>query len=115
MDSKIHLFRKFKRWIKHRWQILIRGWSDDETWNLDLSLAKLIYPRLVRFKELNNAFHPDYTEETWDEALDLMIESMRFHCSGDRWDYDNSMSNEDWENIKKGDELFGKHFQDLWW
>ena len=41
-----------KRNIKFWFQRRIRGWSDDETWNLDYEFIKWINSRFKKYKEL---------------------------------------------------------------
>ena len=39
------------KWDKFTKQRLERGFDDSETWNLDLTIAKFVLPRLESFKE----------------------------------------------------------------
>lgn len=39
------------RFIKNTYQKLTKGYSDEDTWALDISFAKWILPRLKRYKE----------------------------------------------------------------
>ena len=43
------------------WQRITRGFNDSETWNLDYTIAKLVLPRLKRFKELTNGIPGDFS------------------------------------------------------
>lgn len=43
--------RTIKRDIKYWFQRRIRGWSDDETWNLDYEFIKWINSRFKKYKE----------------------------------------------------------------
>lgn len=45
---------KIKREIKYWFQRRIRGWSDDETWNLDYEFIKWCNSRFKKYKELAN-------------------------------------------------------------
>jgi len=106
----------FRRKIQFGWQRWRMGWDDSETWNLDTTLAKFIAPRLKRFKELNNGIPHDFTEETWDEALDKMIFALD-KCAKKDEDEESGLywDKETYAQIDEGLELFGKHFRDLWW
>jgi hypothetical protein len=109
---------KLKRKLKHCWQHLTRGWTDEDTWSLDYVLAKFVYPRLVRFKELNNGFPGGlgFTEESWNEALDNMIYAMRVIAKDEINDYDDELHcSVNWAKMQLGLEQFGKYFRDLWW
>ena len=92
-------------------QRIFRGWSDADTWNLDITVAQFILPRLIRFKELNNGYPHEMTSEEWDDILDDMIYAMEIYS-----DYDLPMELEcDWERVERGSAYFGKYFRDLWW
>lgn len=101
-----------KRWFKHQYQTLTRGFSDKETWSLDWTIAKFVLPRLKRFKKLNNGFPHGMTEQSWEKALDDMIYSMEIYSKG-LWSHNPDEVN--WKRVKRGTTLFGKHFRDLWW
>lgn len=119
----MHIFRRIRYYItnprlvrralRFTWQRLTRGWSDADTWNLDVTMARFIHPRLVRFKELNNGYPGDITWEEWNEILDDMIYAMEI-CSDD--DFTKYMGdNEVWERVERGTEYLGEYFRALWW
>lgn len=43
--------KTIKRDVKYWYQRRTRGWSDDETWNLDLEFIKWINSRFKKYKE----------------------------------------------------------------
>ena len=43
--------RTIKRDIKYWFQRRVRGWSDDETWNLDYEFIKWVNSRFKKYKE----------------------------------------------------------------
>lgn len=43
--------RTLKRSVKYWFQRRIRGWSDDETWNLDYEFIKWVNSRFKKYKE----------------------------------------------------------------
>ena len=108
-----------KRRIKFLKQRLARGFSDEELWNLDCTLAEYILPRLKAFKDYCGDSPPDLTPEKWDEKLDEMI-----------WAFDAVLHEEETmpainggEKVKliaylkrrdNGLKLFGKYFMYLW-
>lgn len=101
---------KFKRSCRFFWQRITRGWDDSETWSLDYSLAKLILPRLVRFKQFRQNTIKDNEEYLAD--LDKMIAAFEFLGSEERWDcYDKNK----WNEVQEGVELFAEHYTSLWW
>jgi hypothetical protein len=112
------MFKKNSRWqdyikkIHYWWQRRTRGWDDTETYSLDYSLAKLIIPRLKRFKELKGGCPGDLTYEEWDQQLDKMIFAFEFLGSDERWGcYDEEI----WDRVAQGLKLFYKRYMNLWW
>jgi len=99
----------YKYFIKHPYQKITRGHSDNETWSLDWSLAKWLTPRLKTFKKINMSTPASLSQEEWDEILDKMIITFEL-IAKENWD-------ETEENIEKtyeGLDLFRKWFLDLW-
>ena len=43
--------RTIKRDIKYWFQRRVRGWSDDETWNLDYEFIKWVNSKFKKYKE----------------------------------------------------------------
>lgn len=105
--KKEHAARK-KRLMN---QLVNQGWSDIDTWSLDHAIAKLILPRLIRFKEVNNGFPPDLTEKKWDSTLQKMIDAFTIVASDKYWE----RTKKDQKVITEGLKLFAQYFQDLWW
>jgi hypothetical protein len=108
------------REIKFFFQRRTRGWDDSDLWNLDVSLAKVILPRLKAFAA-NHAGYPGSLtegkgEEEWQSMLDRMVAGFDFIANSKMWS--------DFENIEEGMaaekeayeavELFGKWFGGLW-
>ena len=101
-----------KRWFRHLWQRLTRGWDDSDTWGLSVTHAQWIEPRLRRFKELNNGFPGGIPEEKWNEYLDKMI--FAFSLIGkDLWDWETDKEKVD--QVNEGLDLFRQWYFDLWW
>jgi hypothetical protein len=97
-------------------QKITRGFSDDELWSLDYSLAKHILPRLKRFKKFD-AGRPGCfeTREEWDEVLDKMI--FAFEDAVTYWDSKEETKGEriQRENrAREGLKLFAKYYHALW-
>ncbi len=78
--------RTLKRSIKYWFQRRTRGWSDDETWNLDYEFIKWVNSRFKKYKEkaskiVDLEFHrfeyegKEYTQlELIDKAIKLSNE-----------------------------------------
>lgn len=122
------IFKKRSIWgrIKGRFRSLFQrlrwGFSDDELWNLDRTIAKFILPRIKRFKKFRNGYpdellNGDWNEERekiaveqWDKILDNMIECFEIIVSDDFF----CPSVEQELKIKEGLKLFSKYFMHLW-
>jgi|WetSurSiteA1Bulk_404760.scaffolds.fasta_scaffold00038_8 hypothetical protein len=111
--SDKYTFRFFKRSVRFWWQRRTRGWDDSETWSLDCSLAKLILPRLIKYKELSNGYPYGESEESWNNKIDEMI--WTFDVLAHRFDSDFDEEHADWIRIKKGLKLFSDNCLDMWW
>lgn len=101
---------------RYKNQRLERGFDDTETWNLDVTIAKFIVPRLKRYKELNNGIPSKFkTKEEWDKILDEMIEGLELY--EDKWkcNSDQNLTNLDEYKRKRAVKLLGEYFYDLWW
>jgi hypothetical protein len=57
----------------------MKGFSDSDTYSLDVTITKFVLPRLKRFKELHCGFPNGFTMETWDETIDKMINAFEIH------------------------------------
>ena len=103
---------KYKRFVRLTYQKLTKGWSDEDTWSLDHSLAKLILPRLKRFREVTIARPWDINEKEWYDILDQMIFGFEFYAAGKQWE---SPPKEDYERANNGIKLFAEYYPCLWW
>lgn len=99
------------RWEKYTKQRLERGFDNSETWNLDGTIARFVYPRLQAFiddvKQMQ--CHPaDMTYEEWEDILDQMLKGFELMSS-------DSIKTEDEEKIiDKSLDLFHDYFFSLW-
>lgn len=117
----LNLFR-INRCIRFFLQRKIRGWDDSDTWSMNITLSKLIVPRLKRFKELKSGVpcfeHIDpngnyaEAEKYWDECIDKMILAFELIADDDSTAW---YSAESTEKINEGLDLFRKYFSNLWW
>lgn len=89
--------------------------TPEELWGLDVTLAKYILPRLIKFKEININSHPqDFSGmKEWHDAIDKMIWSFEKVLKDD---WNNVYSELGRENMRylEGMNLFAYHFNDLW-
>lgn len=110
--------RTLKRSIKYWFQRRTRGWSDDETWNLDYEFIKWVNSRFKKYKEkagkiVNLEFHRfeyEGKEYTQLELIDKVIKLSNEYI-------DTNLLSEDKLNSIK-DEIFGIFkliFWTMWW
>jgi hypothetical protein len=113
------MFNKIRRLIHKPWkrsfrfflQRRTRGWDDGDTFSLDYSLAKVILPRLKRFKKLTIAVPCELEEKEWHDILDKMIAAFEFSGSESRW----SADQEEFLKHQEGLDLFAQYYWALWW
>ena len=112
------LFFNLKMWYQKK----TRGYSDIELWNLDITFAEWILPRLKEFKARTDGYPGDVaTFEEWQEMLDTMIKAFELYIK----DFNEmtvtndeevlKLMEEEGKIMKEGFELFGKRFVSLWW
>lgn len=96
------------RWDVFEKQRLNRGFDDSELWNLHITLAGFILPRLKAFKENICSSPTDMTIEEWKEILEKMIVAFEILAE------DKEYSIEEEKKIGTGLNLFVKYFRGLW-
>lgn len=69
---------KDKRFNRYAKQLLKRGFDDSETWDLGLSMAEWMIPRLKRFKKLNVGYPGRFAKykdgyEKWNKIIDEIL------------------------------------------
>ena len=92
-------------WAKQRAE---RGFDNTELWNLDVSIARFVLPRLKAFAEDLHGYPADLTEETWKAELNKMIAA--FELSTEVF----SPTDEQSVAIEAGLDSFREHFHSLW-
>ena len=109
----VHILRyDYVRPLKHFVQRRIRGFDDSELWSLDHSLAKLILPRLKRFRKGSHGYPGCFNSwEEWCDVLDEMIVAIEYVASENYWNMNVEMD----EKVSKGLKLFAEHYESLWW
>lgn len=103
-----------KRLRKKKGLLKIR---EEEIWGLDLTLAKYILPRLIKFKDVNDRSFPTDFEnhEEWHKTIDKMIYSFEYVIKHNYEVYkDLEEEKKRHEKYKEGMQLFAEHFMDLW-
>lgn len=109
-----------KRGLLFLWQRFTRGFSDDETWSLDYTVAKFTLPRLRRLRELEFGHPACYTEKQWCRMVDTMIYALDAVIKDVEGKlYSDCQKPEDYrkidQKVQEGLALFGRNFRGLWW
>ncbi len=110
--------RTLKRNIKYWFQRRTRGWSDDETWNLDCEFIKWVNSRFKKYKEkaskiVDLEFHRfeyEGKEYTQLELIDKVIKLSNEYI-------DTDLLSEDKLNSIKDEifDIFKLIFWTMWW
>jgi hypothetical protein len=113
------LSKKVKYWLQRK----TRGWSDDETWNLDYEFIKWINTRFKKYKELATEivdleeYKFKYNGKTYTqlqiidriiEITDYMIKNDYFEITWSEDGYLNDLKNEMFDLLKAV-------FPAMWW
>lgn len=85
--------------------------NDSDFYSLDYTLAYVIHPALVKFKEHKYRGYPHpLSEEEWEKILDKMILAFELIIKGTGWEIDRKKSYQ----VKEGLRLFGEWYTNLW-
>ncbi len=106
-DHHFLIYRGVMFW----WQRRVRGWDDSDTWSLDHTIAKLVLPRLKRFRKLNIGYPANLQEVEWNLILDEMIEAFEIIEKDDYWE----LTDDERSRISRGLDKFREYYFDLWW
>lgn len=92
------------------------GFIAAEYWNLDATLAMIIYSSLRYFKDHCNYVHPGgMTQEQWDRYLNDMIVAFELLVKKENYNLTKIQSKNKEKKIKYGLRLFAKYFNSLWY
>ena len=99
-----------ERWEDFKQQRLEQGFDESETWALDVTIAKFIYPRLKYFYNDGDIYSIPcgLTKEEWCDIIKQMIDA--FEILAD----DEMPTKEQNEIANNGLNLFAKYYGDLW-
>ena len=107
-----------ERAMKFKEQRMTRGFDDSETWNLDLTFAKFLVPRLQVFRDCSNGFPSRlHSMDEWREILNKMITGFELWTRHNEWEFekDANILNDYHHKIDVALDLFKEYFTDLWW
>lgn len=103
----------FSRSARYFWQRRIRGWDDSETWHIPYTTAKLLLPRMKRFKQLRFGHPMGMTEKEWDDILDKIILAFEICVKTEAaCDYGGDEQEKQYE---EGIALFHEYYETIWW
>ncbi len=88
--------------------------SDEECWNLYMTIAEFVLPRLRHFKEGDPGHPGALTQEEWHAILDDMIFAFDLIVRSDT-DFTLKTTKTSNKRVDKGLRLFAKWFEALWW
>jgi len=90
---------------------LFDGFSHDELWSLDITLAQFIYPRLRAFRQIEDYQTNDEHRKKFVQILKDAEEAMFLIANTDcKW----RDSKKDQKIVKKGTKALGNIFTSLW-
>jgi hypothetical protein len=110
------MIRKIRNFIQRG----IRGWANEDTWDFDIYLAKIISEGITYLKKNKSGIPCDLAEKYDDEKalkerdkrLDKIIDAFKFHLI---WvELNRSLTKEEYKKYQEGLKLFIKYMGDLW-
>ena len=101
-----------KRIRKKQLKRLGRYVQTKDTYNLDMTIADFIIPRLELFKKITDCYPSQFDSmEEWYEILEKMIAAFKvISCKTGI-----QRSEEEKSIVNDGLDLFRKYYNDLWW
>jgi len=90
-------------------QRIKEGFQDDETWSLDISVARWILPRLKRYREISKEALLTTTE--YDEGLDKCVKAFEAIANEECC----LMGETNHPQVSEGLDWFRQNFFTLWW
>jgi len=113
----------FRHRIKKVWFRLRHGFWPSECWNLDITFARLIVPRLEHFRRVTHGYPTGIDgPKEWDKILRRMIWSFRWASAdieNEGWWSSRYIFNEQHrkrvdKRYEAGMNLFAKYYSGLW-
>lgn len=105
------VLKRIKHVLKNAIQLLERGFSDIDLYDLHSTFTDFILPRLIAFKQSNRFGTPTgLREEEWENILDSMIRAFKLLRLGEEI----SLTEEQRQDIKDGLYYFSEWYEHLW-
>ena len=108
------VYMSILHWVQRR----LWGFDDSATYSLDNHIARLLIPRLKRFKvKVIPSGYPNSagSPEKWEAIIDEMIEGFELIASGRFYEVPISGQEGISKKMTRSLELFQKHYFDLFW
>lgn len=87
-----------------------RGFDDSELYNLDVTFAKFMLPRIKAFREMVYGHPSQISLEEWHLILDQIIDGLEFIANLNHF----LLPKDKKDKLNKSLDLLGKYFTDLW-
>ena len=114
IDENYWLFKKNQN--DSRYEPDEEGFIPSEYFNLNITLAMIIYSSLRYFKDYCNYGYPgNMTKKQWDKCLDDMITAFKLLIEKENYNLTKIQSKNKEKKIKYGLRLFAKYFNNLWY
>ena len=94
---------RHEMWRKQREEY---GFDEREIWDLKIVISAFLFPRLRMFAGSFNSYPLGLTPLSWTEAVDKMAHAFERIVKDD--------SEDQWEEVEEGLDLFRKYFFHLW-
>ena len=88
-------------------QLAKHGVDESEVWNLDITIAKFILPRIKLLRKTTHGYPSTLTPEKWDKVLKQMQTSFKLTAT-------DSVNASTLKKHQRGLKLFAKHYNQLW-
>lgn len=92
-----------------------RGFDDKDMWNLDITIAKFVLPRLMAFKNYSHGCPGELNEKQWADILDKIIFAFDFVIKVNDTVLGPKQWNKEYKKYQVGIKLFAKYFRSLWY
>lgn len=123
MFNRIKYFLTIDVYLNVKWffQRLIRGYSDDEVWNVNTAVLRYALPRIKHLRKITKSYPALLCDEAkptedklqeWYDILDKMILAIELEIKDEYWFGHNA--DKEMVEVKEGMDLFHKYFDGLW-
>jgi hypothetical protein len=106
-----------KRFLKHRYQRSIRGFSDEDCWGLYGHLADIIIEGITVLRGPGSyASHPISlnSAEEWDGILNEIKEGFRLVRESEYWYWEDAERKAAQDKVDRAKQLLMEYFEALW-